>query len=60
MLNRVYRVPSNYFKGLRRKDGVVVKHETNKTNIKETANQRLVPVEVPKTWEGGDTKIYFE
>ena len=42
-----------------RKDGVVVKHETNKTNIKETANQRLVPAVVPKTWEGGDTKIYI-
>ena len=42
-----------------RKDGVVVKHETNKTNIKETANQRLVPMEGPKTWRGRGHKDIF-
>ena len=42
-----------------RKDGVVVKHETNKTNIKETANQRLVPMEGQKTWKGREHKDIF-
>jgi hypothetical protein len=55
-------VLSNNLRLYGRKDGVVVKHETNKTNIKETANQRTVPAEVPKTLggRGGDTNKYFE